>query len=268
MTLSAGAAEPDRDRRIDVAGGALADRDRRRWRRLCAGPARFPAPVGPRSAGARPGPACYRAGGPPTITDANLLLGRLRPDQFLLYSVRTLTAPRMQWWFGSCSTPCPGAWGDRRSTWLKRRCSWRSNAWPQPFAGSPAPRPGHPRRGSGGLWRRAASTPAAWRTNSGSNPCCSIRWRVFCRPMRGARLRQSLSPATPCRGTAQPRLADDASRADQQVGGASPAAVAAVREDIKMRQRAVPPTCASICVTPVLTNPWPWPGAPVSTVMV
>ena len=38
--------------------------------------------VGPRSAGARPGPACYRSGGPLTITDANLLLGRLRPDQF------------------------------------------------------------------------------------------------------------------------------------------------------------------------------------------
>ena len=34
--------------------------------------------VGPRSAGARPGPACYRAGGPLTITDANLLLGRLQ----------------------------------------------------------------------------------------------------------------------------------------------------------------------------------------------
>ena len=38
--------------------------------------------VGPRSAGARPGPASYRAGGPLTITDANLLLGRLRPEQF------------------------------------------------------------------------------------------------------------------------------------------------------------------------------------------
>src|SRR5205823_3787908 len=32
--------------------------------------------VGPRSAGASPGPACYGAGGPLTITDANLLLGR------------------------------------------------------------------------------------------------------------------------------------------------------------------------------------------------
>ncbi|WP_392351295.1 hydantoinase B/oxoprolinase family protein [Parasynechococcus sp.] len=38
--------------------------------------------VGPRSAGARPGPACYRAGGPLTITDANLLLGRLQLDRF------------------------------------------------------------------------------------------------------------------------------------------------------------------------------------------
>jgi N-methylhydantoinase A len=40
--------------------------------------------VGPRSAGARPGPACYGRGGTtPTITDANLLLGRLNPAFFL-----------------------------------------------------------------------------------------------------------------------------------------------------------------------------------------
>ena len=38
--------------------------------------------VGPQSAGAVPGPACYRRGGPLTLTDANLLLGRLRPEQF------------------------------------------------------------------------------------------------------------------------------------------------------------------------------------------
>ena len=38
--------------------------------------------VGPDSAGANPGPACYRRGGPLTITDANLLLGRLRPELF------------------------------------------------------------------------------------------------------------------------------------------------------------------------------------------
>src|SRR5207237_920167 len=40
--------------------------------------------VGPRSAGARPGPACYGLGGAtPTITDANLVLGRLNPAFFL-----------------------------------------------------------------------------------------------------------------------------------------------------------------------------------------
>ena len=40
--------------------------------------------TGPQSAGARPGPACYDAGGEnPTTTDANLVLGRLRPDHFL-----------------------------------------------------------------------------------------------------------------------------------------------------------------------------------------
>lgn len=37
--------------------------------------------VGPRSAGARPGPACYGAGGPLTLTDVNLLLGRLDPTR-------------------------------------------------------------------------------------------------------------------------------------------------------------------------------------------
>ncbi len=38
--------------------------------------------VGPASAGAEPGPACYRRGGPLTLTDANLLLGRLQPEAF------------------------------------------------------------------------------------------------------------------------------------------------------------------------------------------
>ncbi|GAA4657590.1 hydantoinase/oxoprolinase family protein [Arthrobacter cryoconiti] len=39
--------------------------------------------VGPRSAGANPGPACYGRGGTePTVTDANLVLGRVDPDWF------------------------------------------------------------------------------------------------------------------------------------------------------------------------------------------
>jgi 5-oxoprolinase (ATP-hydrolysing) len=38
--------------------------------------------VGPESAGADPGPACYRRGGPLTVTDANVLLGRIHPEHF------------------------------------------------------------------------------------------------------------------------------------------------------------------------------------------
>ena len=55
---------------VAAGGGSVLHRDGDRLR------------VGPRSAGARPGPACYRAGGPLTITDANLLLGRLPLDRF------------------------------------------------------------------------------------------------------------------------------------------------------------------------------------------
>jgi len=42
--------------------------------------ARFRA--GPQSAGANPGPACYRRGGPLTVTDANVMLGKIQPAHF------------------------------------------------------------------------------------------------------------------------------------------------------------------------------------------
>jgi N-methylhydantoinase A len=45
--------------------------------------------VGPRSAGGVPGPVCYGTGGTePTITDANLILGRLHPERFLNGEIR------------------------------------------------------------------------------------------------------------------------------------------------------------------------------------
>lgn len=55
--------------------------------------------VGPESAGAVPGPACYGIGMKPTVTDANLFLGRLVPAFFLggkmiIYPERSLTALR------------------------------------------------------------------------------------------------------------------------------------------------------------------------------
>ena len=38
--------------------------------------------VGPESAGANPGPACYRRGGPLTVTDCNVMLGKVQPNYF------------------------------------------------------------------------------------------------------------------------------------------------------------------------------------------
>lgn len=38
--------------------------------------------VGPESAGANPGPACYRRGGPLTVTDCNVMLGKIQPNYF------------------------------------------------------------------------------------------------------------------------------------------------------------------------------------------
>jgi len=58
---------------IGAGGGSIAHRDQ-------GGAFR----VGPRSAGADPGPAAYGAGGTePTLTDANVVLGRIDPDRFL-----------------------------------------------------------------------------------------------------------------------------------------------------------------------------------------
>ena len=54
--------------------------------------------VGPVSAGADPGPACYGKGGTePTVTDANLLLGRLPADRFLGVSSRWMRRAREAW---------------------------------------------------------------------------------------------------------------------------------------------------------------------------
>src|SRR6266567_28339 len=55
---------------VAAGGGSLLHFDGGRYR------------AGPDSAGADPGPACYRAGGPLTVTDANVMLGRIQPAYF------------------------------------------------------------------------------------------------------------------------------------------------------------------------------------------
>ncbi|WP_166036679.1 hydantoinase B/oxoprolinase family protein [Sphingosinicella sp. YJ22] len=55
---------------VAAGGGSVCHYDGSRFR------------VGPDSAGAVPGPACYRRGGPLTITDCNVVLGKIRPEHF------------------------------------------------------------------------------------------------------------------------------------------------------------------------------------------
>lgn len=52
--------------------------------------------VGPRSAGSDPGPACYGRGGPLTVTDVNLLLGRILPEEFAFPLDRRAAAGRLE----------------------------------------------------------------------------------------------------------------------------------------------------------------------------
>jgi 5-oxoprolinase (ATP-hydrolysing) len=55
---------------VAAGGGSILHYDGARYR------------VGPDSAGANPGPACYRRGGPLTVTDANVMLGKIQPAFF------------------------------------------------------------------------------------------------------------------------------------------------------------------------------------------
>ncbi|MEA3036869.1 MAG: hypothetical protein QOH04_2646 [Sphingomonadales bacterium] len=55
---------------VAAGGGSVCHYDGTRFR------------VGPDSAGAVPGPACYRRGGPLTVTDCNVVLGKIRPEHF------------------------------------------------------------------------------------------------------------------------------------------------------------------------------------------
>lgn len=55
---------------VAAGGGSILQFDGARFR------------VGPESAGANPGPACYRRGGPLAVTDCNVMLGKIQPDFF------------------------------------------------------------------------------------------------------------------------------------------------------------------------------------------
>ena len=55
---------------VAAGGGSMLSFDGSRFR------------AGPQSAGANPGPACYRRGGPLAVTDANVMVGKIQPRYF------------------------------------------------------------------------------------------------------------------------------------------------------------------------------------------
>jgi 5-oxoprolinase (ATP-hydrolysing) len=125
--------------------------------------------VGPESAGARPGPACYASGGPLTLTDVNLLLGRLNPDRFGIPIDTRAAAERVTELIPSPKATC------------SRACSTSpTNGWPMP---SDASRCGAATTRRPTRWSHSAaparSTPAPSPVVWGSPPSLFHRTPVF-----------------------------------------------------------------------------------------
>ncbi|WP_030624179.1 hydantoinase B/oxoprolinase family protein [Streptomyces sclerotialus] len=91
---------------VAAGGGSVLHFDGRRYR------------VGPDSAGAVPGPACYRRGGPLTVTDANVMLGRVQPAHFPAvfgpHGDQPLDAAEVRERFEALAREAEKAVGDRR----------------------------------------------------------------------------------------------------------------------------------------------------------
>jgi 5-oxoprolinase (ATP-hydrolysing) len=134
--------------------------------------------VGPESAGAWPGPACYGAGGPLTLTDVNLLLGRLDPSRFeipldfeaaeLALGVEQGRSPTSAWPRRSAASRCAvdttrpstRSWRSEApgpSTPAPSRTSWGSTTW-----WSPGTLACSPPWGSGPRWSSASRTGRFW----------------------------------------------------------------------------------------------------------
>ena len=93
--------------------------------------------VGPESAGADPGPACYRRGGPLTVTDCNVMLGRLNPDHFPAVfgpgGDQPLDAEVVRERFAALAAEIAAATGEvarNPKTWRGGFCGLPSTTWP------------------------------------------------------------------------------------------------------------------------------------------
>ena len=102
--------------------------------------------VGPDSAGADPGPACYRRGGPLALTDANVMIGKLSGEFFPRSSGRMATHRWTRMWCARNSRRWPkrSATGARGKKWPTASSASRSRTWPM--------------RSSGFRWRKGYDT--------------------------------------------------------------------------------------------------------------
>jgi 5-oxoprolinase (ATP-hydrolysing) len=80
--------------------------------------------VGPDSAGANPGPASYRKGGPLTVTDANLILGKLPvfPAVFGEHADLSLDRSKVEQLFAELSDQIQDATGEQKSRLCRKYC--------------------------------------------------------------------------------------------------------------------------------------------------
>ena len=148
--------------------------------------------VGPQSAGADPGPACYRRGGPLTITDCNVLLGRVRPEFFPAIFGPKGDRPLDAKMVARAVRRSVLARSSRRPARISRRSRRRKGSSPSPT--STWQRRSARSRSSAAMIRasmccarsaaRAGSMRARWPMRSARGACCCIRWRACCR--RGA----------------------------------------------------------------------------------
>ena len=136
--------------------------------------------VGPDSAGANPGPASYRRGGPLTVTDCNVLLGRIQPDFFpSLFGPegdQPLDAAAVQSQFATLARSMPGTQntGDTRRRLHPHR---GARTWPTPSRRSPcSAATTSPSTRSPASAAPRASTPAWSPTRSACAACSFIRW--------------------------------------------------------------------------------------------
>ncbi len=106
--------------------------------------------VGPDFAGANPGPACYRRGGPLTVTDANVCVGKIQPEHFPadLRPARRPAARRR----GRSRRNLP--------TW-PRKSAAKGRRGRSPRASCRSPSPTWPTRSSRSRCRRATTSPAS-----------------------------------------------------------------------------------------------------------